>query len=186
MIVPLQCDVGGGNDAFVLNFDDLAKLFGTRHAVKVNWVRAYPVSWGTPTEIVIRPDWDVRVDESDGGATQAIFTQVAQLSDIQGDTGIVERVTRPNLMYIRFNAENIAPITTTPSGFEIHNNLVIGWSANLDFILVFDLTELPTLWDTKFKLMDLLAGKTQVEDPNLSNVDGKRSLRRAGLLHVED
>lgn len=85
-----------------------------------------------------------------------------------------------------FTTADVASVTRNFSLFPVTNTLVIGWDADVDFIIEFDFTVLPIMMNMRSEVMDLLEGRRTVEDPNISNVDGKRSLVRAGLRVPEE
>lgn len=194
MIAIWSITAAAPNDAIILNTDDLVKLFGSAsekrgRAININWMRIYLNSFSTAIDIVIYADHDIDADEEDGDATQFDFTTLldSAVSLLDGATGTITSTTKPGSKTLfRFTAVDIAPQSKSFSLFPVFNNLVLGWSADVDFVLEMDFTVLDASMDWRSEIMDLLANKTQVEDPNLSNVDGKRQLRRAGLRIPEE
>lgn len=186
----IAVEATGVNLAVVLNTDDIAKLFATEgRAVNINSMTIYLATFGTAVDILIYADHFQKVDESAGGATTFPFAQLAASMTValQGSSGSLLSVPEPGAQtFFRFTTADIAPQFKPFSVFPIFNKLIIGWTADVDFTIEFDYTVLDTPLDWREKIMDLLATKTRVEDPNISNVDGKRQLVRAPLQIVED
>ncbi len=173
----------------MLNTDDLAKLFGSRtNAVNIDAMTLSPSVFGTAMDVYINMDMPITPDESDDDSTTLPFGQLAaQGLDTITAGGAITRNTVPGYKtFVRFNTGDVAPITKQFRLFPLFNTFTIGWSADIDFFLEIEYTILNTAWNFREEIMDLLANKTQVEDPNLSNLQGKRAVRRAGLFLVED
>lgn len=179
----ISIEATGVNLAFSLNTDDLAKIFGTTRAININWMQCSPLTLGTAIEIHIVADHDQKIDESSGDKTTISFNDMKVITLILGSDGsIVESHDPGSETFFRFTTVDVSPQMKPFSTFPVFNNLIIGWSADVDFVLEFDYTELDQPWDFREEIMDLLANKGTVEDPNISNVDGKRSLVRNPML----
>lgn len=181
----ISVDTSGATQAILLNTDDLARLFGKRNAININSMKLYPVAFGTAVDILVFADNDQLPDESAGDATSFPEGQLL-ISQVDATGAIIQAIEPSYHAIFRFTTADINPQTTFPSVFPVFDTLIVTWNVEVDFIIEFDYTELDVPWNMRFELMDLLKNKRQVEDPNLSNVDGKRSLRRAGLVLVAD
>ncbi len=147
----------------------------------------YLATFGTAVDLFIQSDLGqspaVEADDTDLNITQVSIIATSTITA----TGIVTRSSIPGYKTIfRFNTNNVAPLSKGFRLFPVMNTLTFGWSADVDFVIEIEYTELGTNWNFRDEIMKLLAGKHQVEDPNLSNLQGKRAVRRAGLLLVED
>ncbi len=177
----------GGSLAILLDTDDLSKFFGTEQAVNINSMQVSPVTLGTAVDILMIADKEVSPDEALGDKTTFPFAELnLSITLIDGATAGFIAQGDKDLVIFRFTTADVSPQAKFPSVYPITNHLIIGWSADVDFIIEFDYTELDIPWDFREEIIDLLAGKTMVEDPNLSNVDGKRQLNRAPLQIAED
>ncbi len=179
----------GSTLAILLNTDDLAKLFGSRiFAVNINSIKVFPLTFGTAVAYYFLADTEQSTGPEEGaggGSTTYNEAQLEQqvLGDLLGSTGALRRVPSPGYKTVfRFTTADIAPQTEVFSAFPIQNNLVIGWDVDVDCVISFDFTILGITWNMREEIMRLLDGKRIVEDPNISNVLGKRAVRRAPLF----
>lgn len=178
-------DTTGPTQAVALNTDDLAKLFGSESAININSMSIFPGAFGTAVDYLVFADIPDTIDESAGAATTFPEAQL-QVSALAA-TGGFTNVQRPsNHLIFRYTTADVQAITKYPSTFPVRHNLIITWNVEVDFIIEIDFTSILIGWDWRDKIMDLLANKTQVEDPSISNIDGKRSLNRRPLLLVAE
>lgn len=181
-IARITIEATGGQLAVLLDTDDLQKIFRSTRAINVNWISVIPLTLGAAIEVQIKGDWQMKESEFDEDDSTTIpFTQIIGLFDVDGATGRIRQQGILNDLFFRFTTVHVDGITKFPSSYPIFNNLVIGWDSDLDFDIEIDFTRLDAPWDFREELMDLLANKRRVEDPNISNVRGKRSLIRAPL-----
>lgn len=183
----LTIEATGANLALLFNTSALSKLFGTRRqAVNVNWIKVHPLSFGVAVEYWIKFDSDQRPpDKQDVSVVD--FAQNFIIASVNGATGDWQPApAEKEQLLLRFTTADIQPQMIFPSLKPVFNNMVVGWNADVDFDLVMDISELNAFWDFREEYSDLLEGKTQVEDPSISNVDGKRQLSRHPLTLVED
>lgn len=180
----ISVEATGASLAIALNTDDLMKLFGSRNqAVNLNWMSVEPLAFGTAVDVFIQADHPDKIDETDGDGTSFDFTRLKLLNGINGVTALFDEASEPRAKSIyRFTTADVAGKLKAFSTFPIFNNLIIGWSADVDFLIEMDFTILDTNWDFREEIMDLLAGKRQVQDPNIDMTQGKRQLLRAPLL----
>lgn len=174
---------GGTGLGVQLNVDDLAKLFGSqRFAVNINWMAIHLASFEAD-DISLFADLPVEIDESSGDKTTfSDANMFPHMVSVIRSTGGIDQVARSGYKALfRFSSTDITEKTKSFSAWPITKSLTMTWSADVDFVLTMDYTILATQWNMRNLVMDLLANKTQVEDPNLSNVDGKRAIRRAAL-----
>lgn len=195
MLQSLAVEATGTNLAVGLNTDDLIKLFGAvgpdgrARGININSMTIYLASFGSATDIIFFADSPEELDEAAGDATTLTHAIVANsiTANLQGSSGALLAVPRPAVKtFFRFTTADVAPQFKPFSLFPIFNNLQIGWTADVDFTIEFDFTILDEFMDFRAEIMDLLDNKTQVEDPNISNIDGKRALVRAPLQIVAD
>ncbi len=164
------------------------KLFGSRtKAVNLNAITITPLVLGTAVEYVVWADKEVQVDIEAAAPHVIAIGEVGPAVQLLGSTGeLTEYITPAYKALFHFSTVDVAPQTKVFSLFPVFNSLSIGWDADVDALIEIDFTILDTNWDFREEIMDLLANKTRVEDPNISNVDGKRSLVRAPLQVAED
>lgn len=186
MILPINFEATGTELALVLRADDLVKLFGTNgKAININSMLVYPNSFGVAQEILMLADHS---GFNPKGASQAFsFAELSELSESQVRGGATDprimRVVEPgSKTFFRFTTADIAPQGKSFSLWPIFEYLIIGWSADVDFVIEFDYTILDRGMNNRSQIMELLANKRSTEDPNLTNTQGKRALRRGGLL----
>lgn len=126
-------------------------------------------------------------------ANEAQYTKLADFAILIGDmlsaiqagatVGRILNTASPGFKtVVDFTTANVAPITKAFSIFPVINTLIIGWDADVDFVIEFDFTVLPVFMNMRSEVMDLLENRRTVEDPNISNTQGKRALVRAGLM----
>lgn len=165
----------------------LARLFGSReNAININSMTIYLASFATPVDYFFAADLQQTEPQLSKLFSQAILGNLL-VTQIAGDTGVVRDQTKPRAQTIfRFTAVDVSPQSKPFSLFPVFNTLAIGWSADVDFLLEIDFTVLDAPWNYKEEIMNLLANKRQVEDPNISNTQGKRQLVRAPLLMVDE
>lgn len=189
MIIDLIVDAGGGEAAIILNTDDLMKMFGSRtKAVNINSITIYPLTFGAAVVYELFADYPIKVDESGGSATTVPAAEVGgHIFTVLQATGGFTQVARPAYKtFFRFTTNDVAPQTKGFSAWPIFTNLVLHWDADVDINIEFDFAVLEDNWNVRGQIMDLLAGKSQVEDPNLSNLQGKRAVRRASLPSLNE
>ncbi len=180
MIVIFQLVCDAGDDSFVLNTDEIAKLFGTNgKAININWVRIIPGVPGSAVDYTILADGEQDPD-ADAPSQGLLINEM--VSVLKGGTGQIRSTGRPAFQDVfRFTTSEITGQMASYSLFPVFNQLAFGWSADVDCNLVIDFTVLNLPLDYQEEIMDLLGNKTQVEDPSGSNVDGKRVLTRVLL-----
>ncbi len=145
----------------------------------------YLNTFGTAVDILIYGDLDENIVE-EGAAGGSSTMDHAKLSERMvsqtNQTGALLAVHKPgSVTFFRFTTADIQPQGKPFRQFPLFNNLAIGWSANVDFVIEMEFTILDANWDWREETMDLLDNKTMVEDPNIGNLQGKRSLVRAPL-----
>lgn len=188
----LTIEVVTAQRAIILDTAYLAALFGEKFAVNFNAITCNPTTFGTAVEYTIWLDKPaVEYDPKLPSATRHIFpfAEANPRSAITGSTltGILNTVAQPGFKtQFRFTTVDVQPQTKPFTLMPVFNHMIIAWDANVDFDLEFDFTRLDLGWNYKGEIIDLLANKRSVEDPNLSNVDGKRSVRRAALRAVNE
>ncbi len=160
----------------VIDTDTLARIFGTNgnaiNIKRITWIR----------QVVTAQELWIGADQSDQERAIAdpfnfLLVNYTETNDTWFGFG------RPGYK-TWFNGETndlASEISRAYSKFPVYNNLHIFWSSVSDFSLEFDYEILDEPLDYREEIMDLLANKTQVEDPSGSNVDGKRVLTRALL-----
>ncbi len=185
----VSLEATGSTLGIILSTDVLAQLFGSRErAVNINAITCTPLILGTAVEYGILADKQYKIDEETDATPNVFpFAEHGMITRLAGNTGVfTEMVTPAYKTVFHFSTVDVSPQTKAFSLFPIFNNLVIVWDADVDCILEFDFTRLDTGWNWREEIMRLLQNKTTVEDPNISNVDGKRSLVRSPLTLVAD
>ncbi len=174
----------GANLAVILNTDVLAQLFGTRdRAVNINSITVTPLVLGSAVEYGFYADKQYKVDE-ETDATPNVFPpgELNMNSLLLGSTGVFTNASIPGYKTVfHFSTVDVSPQTHGFTLFPIYNNLIIGWDADIDALIEIDFTRLDKGWNWREEIMRLLQNKRQVENPNISNVDGKRGLVRNPL-----
>lgn len=188
----LTIEATAGSSAIILDTASLAAMFGEVFAVNFNTITVNPTTFGAAVEYVLWMDkLGVEYDPKLSSETRHIFpfAQANPRCAITGSTltGRLNQVVQPGFKtQFRFTTADIAPQTKPFSAMPVYNHMIIAWDADVDFDIEFDFSFLDEGWDYRGELMDLLANKRSVEDPNLSNTTGKRSVRRAGLRTVNE
>jgi len=181
-IAALTLEATASQLAIIIDTDTLARFFGTRdRAVNINWIKCTPLTLGTAVDIHVIADVAETVPEA--GVRTYDFNLIKAVSGILGSTGIWDEGSKPGSKALfRFTTVDVSPQRTAfSSTWPIFNTLVLGWSADVDFVLEFDYTMLDHPWNWREEIMRLLANKSQVADPNIANTQGKRKLVRAPL-----
>lgn len=186
MILTINFEATGTELALVLRADDIAKLFGTNgRAININSMLCYLNAFGTAQEILMLADHS---GFNPKGASAAFpFEQLSEMSESQVRGGatnprIIRTVEPGSKTVFRFTTADIAPQGKGFTLWPVFQYMIIGWTADVDFLIEFDYTILDRGLNNRSQLMELLANKRQVQDPNITNVQGKRALRRASLL----
>jgi len=180
-LAALTVEATGANLAIIIDTDTLARFFGTRdRAVNINWIQCLPLTLGTAVDIHVVGDVTETVPEA--GVRTYPFNLIKAVSGILGSTGVWDEGSKPgSKTFFRFTTVDVSPQLKPFTQFPIFNTLVLGWSADVDFVLEFDYTMLDRPWNWREEIMRLLANKSQVADPNIANTQGKRKLVKAPL-----
>jgi len=170
-------------------------LFATNgFAINVNRITIYPNVFGTAVDYILLADVTEDPIESEA-PKEYTRTYPHNLTVNKIVSSIQAGATRAQILstakpapqtIFRFTTADIQPQSKGFSVFPITNTLVISWDADVDFVIEFDFTVLPIHMNLRSEVMDLLENRRQVEDPSVSNVDGKRVLPRAPLLVLEE
>jgi len=178
-----------------LNTIDLIKLFATLgFAININSLTIFPNVFGTAVTYVIEADSSREPAET---ADEQQYTKLADFNIVITDmlSSLIAGATVGRILntappgyktLVDFTTANVAPITKSFSMFPVTNTMIIGWDADVDFVIEFDFTVLPVFMNMRTEVMDLLENRRQLEDPSISNTQGKRVLARAGLLVLEE
>lgn len=154
----------------------------------------YPNAFGTAVDFVIIADTDILPAEREAPreytrevSSVLAFNLILSAITSTATQGRITQTAKPRAQTIfRFTTADIQPQGKGFSIFPIENTLILAWNANVDFIIEFDFTVMPIMMNMKSELMDLLENRRQLEDPSVSNTQGKRVLPRAPLLVPEE
>lgn len=187
MIALLQIVTTNTTEAIIINTHKLQKIFSSpKKAVNINSLTLIPAAFGTAQEVLVLADSE---QEEDDQVSIAAYARIPpqMLSVIQGDTGLLTQTARAGFKDIlNLTTSEVAAVFHQYSLFPVFNHLKIGWSVDLGFSLLIDFTVLDRPWNMRAEVRNLIGNKRRVEDPNLSNVDGKRSVVKAQIRVPEE
>ncbi len=187
MIAVIQVITTAVNQAIIISTHKLQKIFSSpKKAVNINSIMYEPITFGNAQELQILADSEQEEDDQVSTSTFA-RDQAEIFSVIAGDTGLLTQIARAGYHDVfRLNTANVAPIFHQYSLFPVFNHLKLGWTTDQNFNLIIDFTVLDRPWNMRAEVLNLLGNKRRVEDPNISNVDGKRSVRKAQIRVPEE
>lgn len=162
-------------------------MFGSRSkAINIDAMYVYPSAPDVDSEYTILADFEITPNEEPDDSTTMDFevTGSTNQSSQLDSAGRITTAIKPSYRtFFRFNtSDSVGTQAKAFKAFPVFNNLVIAWTVDNDFVIEIEFTVLDTNWDFRAELMRLLQNKFQVRDPNIDNVQGKRSLLRAPLL----
>lgn len=178
MLAIININAFGANRVYRIKTDQIARLFGTLgKGINITSIDLI-IQLGTSLDISLLADWEQ--EEPDDNETDESLTELtnAMESQLNSQTRDFTRVVTKGyraFWQIHSTATTPPPVKEFDK-FEVFNNLVIGWTDDVDFRLEIEYDILNRPLNYREEIMDLLRNKRQVEDPNISNVLGKRQL----------
>lgn len=186
----IEIEATGANLAVIFNTDDLQKVFGADRAIEIGKIEFQPLS-RSAINLTLIIDTDQKIDQTSGPNNASTIFPFAQigLTQVAGNLGSFSRILHQGsstMLFRQLTSDVANPVKEFSPRLLLTNTLIVGWSADVDFNLEFDFIRSDKPWNFREEVMDLLGNKTQVEDPSISNIDGKRSLNRRPLLLVDE
>lgn len=187
MIAIVQIDTTAAAGAIILSTHKLQKIFSSpEKAVNINTILVEPSAFGTSQEILLLADSEQEQDDQVDLISRArLIAQMA--TGILGTTGNFTQMTKAAFKDIfAIRTEHVAGLFHSYTLFPVFNHLKISWSADVDFTMLIDFTVLDRPWNMREEVRNLIGNKRRVEDPNLSSVEGKRSVVKAQIRVPEE